>query len=120
MSKTLKEQLGSIFINGRGEVCANLETTNSKVGVEVREKRDDIKRDREHRTEVINTKKKLQELRSSEREMEQRIKSLRSEGLRRGAGTELCAKFFAEANDVNNELRGVRKGIRKLSKKLHR
>jgi predicted phage-related endonuclease len=120
MSKSIKEQLSNVFINGRGEVCINLETTKSKVGEEVRKTRKKVDSNKEHRQEVAQIKKKLRDLRTKEREMEQQIKALWSKGLGYGPGSEACAKCFAEANDVNNELRGVRKGIRKLNKKVHK
>lgn len=120
MSKTLKEQLGNVFINGRGEVCSNLETTRSRVGSEVREQRQTVESRKEHRQETAEAKKKLRDLRNKEREMEQKIKTLRSEGLSHGPGSEECVKCFSEANEVNDELRGVRKGIRKLNKKLRK
>lgn len=120
MSKTLQEQLGGVFINGRGEVCSNLETTKSKVGSKVREKRQDVESSKDRRQEVGEAKRKLRELRNKEREMEQKIKILRSEGLTHGPGTKACVECFSKANEVNNELRGVRKGIRKLNKRIHR
>jgi len=120
MSKSLQEQLSNVFINGRSEVCDNLETTKSKVGSEIRKKRQSVETNLECRQEIGETRKKLRDLRNKEREMEQKIKSLRSSGLAQGPGSEACVKCFSEANDINNELRGVRKGIRKHSKKLHK
>ncbi|MGW8179314.1 MAG: hypothetical protein ACWGQW_11220 [bacterium] len=120
MSKTLKEQLNNVFINGRGEVCSNLETTRSKAGSELRKHRDEVEDSKTRRQEAAKARKRLRELRSMEREMEKRIKTLRAEGMQHGAGTEECARCFSEANNVNDELRGVRKGIRKLNKKLHK
>jgi len=78
MSKTMKEQLGSIFVNTCGEICNNLATTKSEVGPV---KRKSIDKDKTSREDMGKARKKLMELRGKEREMEQRIKALRSEGL---------------------------------------
>lgn len=119
MSKTLKEQLGNVFVNGCGEVCAKSEAAKNKLSVKDSKKKVADK-DRGRRESISKSKKELQELRSKERKMEQKIKDLRSDGLKNGPGTEQCVQLFAEANEINNELRGVRKSIRKLNKRFYK
>ena len=111
MSKTLKEQLEVVCINDYGEVCANLETNTASRSKKVSDKQ---------REDVVKNRKRFQELRIKEREMEQRINILRSDGLKSGPGTEQCIYLFAEANEINNMLRGIRKEIRKLNKRIYK
>jgi len=102
--------LEQVYVNGRGEICDNLETTKSKVGAEVRERREADQRRQDFLNKTANWRREIVKARRA-------VEDLRKEGMRL-QGADRTQKF-RDALEAEKETRRLQAKINAAAKRYN-